>query len=436
LLGVNEENQPVINVGIIGHVTHGKSTLVEALTSIKTAKFDLEIEKNMTIRLGYANVKIWKCPTCSEPYCYSSSSSKTKTDQMSCNNCAGPVNLVRHISFVDCPGHDVLMATMLNGATVMDAALLLVAANEPCPQPQTREHLTAVDHMGLKTFAVIQNKVDLISSEKALLNFQSIRTFLGQRYSRFIPVIPISAQRKINIEYVIQYLANLPLPPRHLNTPPLMRIIRSFDVNKPGTEIDQLVGGISGGTITEGLLKIGQTVEIRPGVAYLENGVKKCKPIRTTVLSMTSENQNLDIAGPGGLIAVQTTIDPSLTKADRLVGQILGIPGSLPEVYDNIIISYSIMNRVVGLSTTPESSALSITSRSLSKKEILKVNIGSATTSATVKSTKGNLAKLALEFPSCCSINEKISLSRRIAGHWRLVGFGKIEMESVPFNFS
>jgi len=323
---------------------------------------------------------------------------------------------------------------MLNGATVMDAALLLVAANIPCPQPQTREHLTAVEHMGLKTFAVIQNKVDLVSQEKARLNFQTIRTFLGHRYSRFIPIIPISAQRKINLEYVLQYLAHIPLPERLLNTPPRMRIIRSFDINKPGTEIDKLVGGISGGTITQGLLKIGDSVEIRPGIAYLEKGLKKCKPIRTKVLHMTSETQSLDFAGPGGLIAIQTTIDPSLTKADRLVGQIMGIPGSLPEVYDSIIITYSIMNRVVGMNTSNESSSVSLpkTSRSFTQEEKLMVNIGSATTGATVKSAKGNVAKIALEFPCCCSMNEKISLSRRIAGHWRLVGFGFINKESVP----
>jgi translation initiation factor 2 subunit 3 len=323
---------------------------------------------------------------------------------------------------------------MLNGATVMDAALLLVAANVPCPQPQTREHLTAVDHMGLKTFAVIQNKIDLVSPEKARVNFQSIRTFLGQRYARFIPVIPISAQRNINLEYVLQYLANIPLPERSLSAPPQMRVIRSFDVNKPGTEIDKLVGGISGGTIIQGLLKIGDTVEIRPGVVYRDHGKKKCKPIRTKVLSMSSETQNLDLAGPGGLIAIQTTIDPSLTKADRLVGQIMGIPDTLPPVYDTIIITYSIMNRVVGINTENEESsgALPKTSRNFSLEEKLMVNIGSATTGATVKRVKGNMAKIYLEFPCCCSINEKISLSRRIAENWRLVGFGIIHKDSLP----
>jgi len=269
------ENQPTINVGTIGHVTHGKSTLAEALSSIKTAKFDSELERNMTIRLGYANVKIWKCPTCPEPMCYSSSSSKEKSGKVRCTHCEGQVELARHVSFVDCPGHDVLMATMLNGAAVMDAALLLVAANEPCPQPQTKEHLAAVELMGLRDFAIIQNKVDLVSREKALDNYNAIKTFASNTHARSVPVIPISAQRKFNLDLVCQYLANIPIPKRDLPSPPLMTVVRSFDVNKPGTEIDDIVGGVAGGSLTRGVLQVGQTVEIRPGVIFLQNGIKK-----------------------------------------------------------------------------------------------------------------------------------------------------------------
>jgi translation initiation factor 2 subunit 3 len=319
----------------------------------------------------------------------------------------------------------------------MDAALLLVAATEACPQPQTKEHLIAVEQMGLRNFAVIQNKIDLVKPEQARLHFQSVKSFLGKKYNRFIPVIPISARRKINLEFVNQYLANLPLPKRKLDTPPTMRIIRSFDINKPGiTDIENITGGIAGGTITEGLLKIGQTVEIRPGVVQLKQGVKTCKPIRTKILSMISETQNLALAGPGGLIAVQTTVDPSLTKADRLVGQLLGIPGHLPEIYETLIISYYIMNRVVGVDEDKQESNVARTSRQLSVNEDIKVHIGSASTDAKVKDVKENMGKILLEFPCCCSIGEKISLSRRIDKRWRLVGYGKIEKESNPVELS
>jgi translation initiation factor 2 subunit 3 len=322
---------------------------------------------------------------------------------------------------------------MLNGATVMDAALLLVAANETCPQPQTKEHLKAVEQMGLRNFAVIQNKIDLVKPDQARQHFQSVKTFLGRKYSRFIPVIPISARRKINLEYVNQYLANLPLPKRNLDTSPTMKIIRSFDVNKPGTDIEAITGGIAGGTITEGLLKIGQTVEIRPGVVQItKQGVKTCRPIRTKIISMISETQDLALAGPGGLIAVQTTVDPSLTKADRLVGQLLGIPGHLPEIYETLIITYFIMNRVVGVDEDQQESSVARTERQLSENEVIRVHIGSASTEAKVKDVKENTGKILLDFPCCCSIGEKISLSRCIDKRWRLVGYGKIEKESKP----
>ena len=86
--------------------------------------------------------------------------------------------LLRHVSFVDCPGHDILMATMLNGAAVMDAALLLIAGNEPCPQPQTSEHLAAIEIMKLQHIIILQNKVDLMKESAAEEHYQSIKKFI------------------------------------------------------------------------------------------------------------------------------------------------------------------------------------------------------------------------------------------------------------------
>merc|ERR1712130_878750 len=141
--------QATINIGTIGHVAHGKSTVVKALSGVHTVRFKNELERNITIKLGYANAKIYKSedPRCQRPVCYTSASS-TKEDVFKMNGFE--YGLVRHVSFVDCPGHDILMATMLNGAAVMDAALLLIAGNESCPQPQTSEHLAAIEIMKLK----------------------------------------------------------------------------------------------------------------------------------------------------------------------------------------------------------------------------------------------------------------------------------------------
>merc|ERR1712216_1055861 len=148
--------QATINIGTIGHVASGKSTVVRTITGVQTVRFKNELERNITIKLGYANAKVYKCidPTCPRPSCYKSFGS-SKEDTPICDECKigggnGEMKLLRHVSFVDCPGHDILMATMLNGAAVMDAALLLVAGNESCPQPQTSEHLAAVEIMQLK----------------------------------------------------------------------------------------------------------------------------------------------------------------------------------------------------------------------------------------------------------------------------------------------
>ena len=147
--------QATINIGTIGHVAHGKSTVVKALSGVHTVRFKNELERNITIKLGYANAKIYKSedPRCQRPVCYTSASS-TKEDVFKMNGFE--FGLVRHVSFVDCPGHDILMATMLNGAAVMDAALLLIAGNESCPQPQTSEHLAAIEIMKLKHILILQ----------------------------------------------------------------------------------------------------------------------------------------------------------------------------------------------------------------------------------------------------------------------------------------
>lgn len=89
------------------------------------------------------------------------------------------MKLIRHVSFVDCPGHDILMATMLNGAAVMDAALLLIAANETCPQPQTAEHLAAIEIMKLKNILILQNKIDLVKESMAEEQYEAIKQFVG-----------------------------------------------------------------------------------------------------------------------------------------------------------------------------------------------------------------------------------------------------------------
>ncbi|XP_020875398.1 eukaryotic translation initiation factor 2 subunit 3 isoform X2 [Arabidopsis lyrata subsp. lyrata] len=331
--------QATINIGTIGHVAHGKSTIVKAISGVQTVRFKNELERNITIKLGYANAKIYKCEDdkCPRPMCYKSYGSG-KEDNPNCDvpgfeKCK--MKLLRHVSFVDCPGHDILMATMLNGAAIMDGALLLIAANETCPQPQTAEHLASVDMMRLKHIIILQNKIDLINEKAATEQHEAIQKFITNTNAEDAPIVPVSAQLKYNIDVVSEYIVKkIPIPVRDFVSPPKMIVIRSFDVNKPGSAGHEMKGGVAGGSILQGVLKVNQLIEIRPGITGKDElGNSKCTPIYSRITSLYAEQNELQFAVPGGLIGVGTTMDPTLTRADRLVGQVLGEMGTLPDVF-------------------------------------------------------------------------------------------------------
>jgi translation initiation factor 2 subunit 3 len=426
--------QATINVGTIGHVAHGKSTVVKALTGVLTVRFKNEKERNITIKLGYANAKIFKCDNeqCPRPSCYRSAGSN-KEDEFPCErpNCGGKFKLLRHISFVDCPGHDILMATMLNGAAVMDAVLLLIAGNESCPQPQTSEHLAAIEIMKLKNIIILQNKIDLVKEAQAKEQYEQIVKFVQGTVAEKAPVIPISAQLKYNIEAICEYLVKkVPIPVRDFTCKPKLIIIRSFDVNKPGCEVDDLKGGVAGGSILRGILTVGQEIEVRPGVVTRDaQGKFSCRPIKSKILSLYAEQNDLQFAAPGGLIGVGTKIDPELCRADRMVGHALGAIDSLPDIYSDIEISSFLLRRLLGVRTEGDKKAAKV--QKLQKGEILMLNIGSLSTGARVTAVKLDLAKLQLNSPVCTEIGEKVALSRKIEKHWRLIGWGQIRKGTV-----
>ncbi|XP_059317723.1 eukaryotic translation initiation factor 2 subunit gamma-like isoform X1 [Lycium ferocissimum] len=456
--------QATINIGTIGHVAHGKSTVVKAISGVQTVRFKNELERNITIKLGYANAKIYKCEEdrCPRPACYKAYGSG-KEDSPMCDvpgfeNCK--MKLLRHVSFVDCPGHDILMATMLNGAAIMDGALLLIAANESCPQPQTSEHLAAVEIMRLQHIIILQNKVDLVQENVAINQHEAIQKFIQGTVADGAPVVPISAQLKYNIDVVCEYIVKkIPIPERNFISPPNMIVIRSFDVNKPGFEVDDIRGGVAGGSIlkvffsfpaingmlppkislledvqdkllirffAQGVLKVNQLIEVRPGIVVKdESGNIKCTPIYSRIVSLFAEQNELQFAVPGGLIGVGTTMDPTLTRADRLVGQVLGEVGSLPEIFVELEVNFFLLRRLLGVRTKDSERQGKVSK--LAKGEILMLNIGSMSTGARVVAVKNVFAKLQLTSPVCTSKGEKIALSRRIEKHWRLIGWGQIQ---------
>ncbi|KAL1304980.1 hypothetical protein AAFC00_003885 [Neodothiora populina] len=420
--------QATINIGTIGHVAHGKSTVVKAISGVQTVRFKNELERNITIKLGYANAKIYKCDNdeCPRPTCYRSYKSEKEVDPpCEREGCSGRYRLLRHVSFVDCPGHDILMSTMLSGAAVMDAALLLIAGNESCPQPQTSEHLAAIEIMKLNHIIILQNKVDLMREEAAAQHHESILRFIRGTVADGSPIIPISAQLKFNIDAINEYLVSkIPVPPRDFSAAPHMIVIRSFDVNKPGAEIEELKGGVAGGSILTGVLKLGDEIEIRPGIVSKDDqGKIQCKPIFSRIVSLFAENNDLKFAVPGGLIGVGTRVDPTLCRADRLVGFVLGLRGKLPAIYTEIEVNYFLLRRLLGVKTADGKQAKVA---KLAKNEVLMVNIGSTATGAKVIAVKADAARLQLTSPACTEIGEKVALSRRIEKHWRLIGWATI----------
>uniref|UniRef100_A0A7S2MPR4 protein-synthesizing GTPase n=1 Tax=Helicotheca tamesis TaxID=374047 RepID=A0A7S2MPR4_9STRA len=440
--------QATINVGTIGHVAHGKSTVVKAISGVQTVRFKNELERNITIKLGYANAKIYKGgPLASEDEKESTegeggdegvqrqqggfytSRGSSHPDTFTDEKTGITYHLRRHVSFVDCPGHDILMATMLNGAAVMDAALLLVAGNETCPQPQTSEHLAAVEIMRLENIIILQNKVDLVKPDAALAQHEQIRKFVAGTVADSAPVIPISAVLKHNIDVVCEYLVHrIPVPMRDFTSVPRLIVIRSFDVNKPGQDVQDLQGGVAGGSILQGVLRVGDEIEVRPGIVDRSpdgDGTSMvCSPIFSRVSSLYAESNDLQFAVPGGLIGVGTRIDPTLTRADRLVGQVLGLKGQLPDVFAEMEISYYLLRRLLGVKTSDGGKQAKV--QKLQRAEILMVNIGSTATGGKVQAVKGDLAKIALTTPVCTQEGEKIALSRRVDKHWRLIGWGQI----------
>lgn len=421
--------QATINIGTIGHVAHGKSTVVKAISGVQTIRFKNELIRNITIKLGYANAKIYKCEgPKDEPGNYRSKGSSTPDTFTE----DGKVwTLQRHVSFVDCPGHDILMATMLNGAAVMDAALLLIAGNEQCPQPQTAEHLAAVEIMRLQNIIILQNKVDLVKPEQAQLQQEQIKKFVAGTVADSAPIIPISAVLKYNVDVVCEYIARyIPIPSRNFTGPPRLIVIRSFDVNKPGEDISSLKGGVAGGSILQGVLRVGDEIEIRPGIISKDDsGNMRCTPIYSRVVSLYAESNDLQYAVPGGLIGVGTKIDPTLTRADRLVGQVLGLRNNLPEIFIEIEISFYLLRRLLGVQTQEGTKQAKV--EKLSKGEVLMVNIGSTSTGGKVvkllEAANGEpIARISLNQPVCTQDGEKIALSRRVDKHWRLIGWGEI----------
>ena len=400
--------QPSINIGTSGHVDHGKTTLIEAITGIWTSAHSEELRRGITIKVGYADAAFYKCQDCPPPVCYST--------HPTCTNCGGQSELLRVVSFVDSPGHESLMANMLSGAALMDGSILVVAANEKVPQPQTREHLLALQVLGIQQIVIVQNKVDLTEYEKARDNYEEIKNFVKGSIAEQAPVIPVSAQHKLNIDALIEAIENsIKTPLRTNNAPAIMHVLRSFDINKPGIPIKQVKGGAIGGALVQGEFQVGDEIEIRPG--FLEEKKSKYEPINSTIATLGTGAGMVERVRPGGLVAIGTKLDPTFIKSDSLIGSVVGKPNTLPKDVEDITVEVHLFDTAVGTQDMVKVEPVKV-------KESLRLNIGTAATVGTVTNSKDSKIEIKLKKPICLIPKSRVAISRRIADRWRLIGAG------------
>jgi translation initiation factor 2 subunit 3 len=400
--------QPNINIGTAGHVDHGKTTLVEAITGVWTSGHSEELKRGITIKVGYADAAFYKCSQCPIPLGYSSTPK--------CANCGKESVLQRVVSFVDSPGHESLMANMLSGGALMDGAILVIAANEKVPQPQTREHLLALQVLGIKQIVIVQNKVDLTESEKAIENYDQINEFVKGSVASDAPIIPISAQHKLNIDALIGAIENsIKTPSRSTNKAAIMHVLRSFDINKPGLPLEKVKGGVIGGALIQGELSVGEEIEIRPG--FMDDKRGKYEPIRSVVSTLGTGAGLVERVRPGGLVAIGTKLDPAYIKSDSLIGSVVGKPDSLPDDVEEISIEVQLFDTAVG---TQEM----VKVEPIKTKEPLRLNVGTAAALGAVTSSKDSKVEVKLRKPLCLLPRSRVAISRRISDRWRLIGAG------------
>ncbi|MEM5830064.1 MAG: translation initiation factor IF-2 subunit gamma [Candidatus Aenigmatarchaeota archaeon] len=397
---------PEINIGLVGHVAHGKTILTKALTGKLTLQHSEELKRGITLKLGYADAKFYKCNNCDF---YFSDINNTKT----CPKCfSKDVKFLRAVSFIDAPGHETLMSLVLTASSLMDGAILVIAANEKCPQPQTEEHLKALEIADITNVVIAQTKIDLVrDKQKILENYQQIKKFIENTKIKNAPIIPISAQLNINIEYLIEAIENyIPTPKRNENDKPIMYAIRSFDVNLPGTKIKDLRGAIFGGSVIKGKFRENDEIEIKP--AAYHNG--KFIELTAKIVEIRKSGIKIEEATPGGLIGIQTDLDPSIAKSDSLAGRIIGLLNELPKEVNNISFEINYLERI----------GLEEKDIKIKINDVILINVGPQRSVGIVKSIKENFVELQLRYPIVVQKNDRILISKQISGSWRLIGYG------------
>lgn len=403
-----ELSKPVINIGTLGCVSDGKSTLVYALTGTKTQKHSSERHRNITIKSGYANLKIWKCKECSEHY-----SSSSDILEYVCKSCDESCDLVNHISLPDLPGHVSLILNTMNSICLMKGALVVVSAAEPIAmKPQLIQHLAKLKLQKIEKIIICFNKLDLISKELAIKRKIELDELLKTLDIKPSIIIPTSLSKGVGLNYVLKYLMELfpPIIDDTTNNNSLFRITRSFDINKPGINWEDVNGGVVGGSLINGKLSIGDEIEIRPGYVSKKDGKFIIQPIITKILSLETDNTKINEITPGGLVAIGIDTDPFYCKSDALSGNVIGRVGQLPNIYSEIEIHYIPMTIFNGNWIPVINDTVFLQTNNISTEaKLIEIN---------------DKFKFLLKKPICIENNIVVIVCRKDEGVMKIVGYG------------
>ncbi|VVB71239.1 Translation initiation factor 2 subunit gamma [uncultured archaeon] len=400
-------SQSLLTIGTIGHVDHGKTTLTSKLSGKWTDTHSEELKRGITIKLGYADVKVYKFNDLPEPDCYSPipKNPKSKVEGI----------LERKISLVDCPGHESLMATVISASSLIDGALFVIAANESCPQPQTMEHLMVLKTAGIKKIVVVQTKVDLVPKEKALEHYKQIKDFLKNTEYADSPVVPVVASSGLNLDALLYSIEKeFPTPKKDETKEPHFIIARSFDVNKPGTEIEKIQGGVIGGSLVQGILKKGDVIEIVPGYMEVKKEKETYNKIKTKITKLVSDGEELEELRPGCLAGISTELDPALTRADLLAGNLLGLEGKVPAAVSETLVTLQPLDRKGEFT-------------GIVPGEKIVVGFGTTSTLGQIeKLEKGGKYKIRFKKPIPVIKGDHVGVMRVSGNRWKVFGIGII----------
>ena len=406
----------LFNLGTLGSVSDGKSEMIYQLSGgdqnggIRTQRDSREKKRNITIKAGYANIKIWKCVECLNYY-----SSKEILLEYKCNNCNNNCIINNHISFVDCPGHQELIETMMSSISLMKGAIVVISVVESLKQkPQLLQHLISAKISNLDKLILCMNKCDLVPINIVKERKIELDALLKKLDIKPLVIIPTSFTHRLGIINLINAI-NIFFNNNEseINNKTLFRITRSFDINPPGIPYEIIKGGCIGGSLISGSLKINDEVEINPGILTKnKDGRYTYEPIITKLISFESDKIKLESVEPGGLVGILTNIDPYYCKNDILKGNIITPIGQALPVYNEIKIEFNKIDDFDGVWIPKNGDKVFL-------------QIGNMFTEARLSKVKDNKMIFQLIKPVCIDNNSKILVCIK-QPILKIVGIGKL----------